>query len=220
MAKPARDLMKQRARGAFGRRTQTTLSPDGHRQAVQRKGDRAAASGPAALFLELHRPGSGDHRQRSSPAARDWIFPTYREHPVPLMRGVRLKELFDHLIANAADHAKGRNLPPEYSFRHINFVSISAPVGTQVPQATGFAHAARMNGEDLVVLAYCGEGATSEGDFHIGLNFAGVWKAPVDLLRPEQWMGDFSPDTEADGLGRLCGQSRGLRHRRGSGRRK
>lgn len=109
----------------------------------------------------------------------DWIFPTYREHPVPLMRGVSLKTLFDHLIANAADYAKGRNLPPEYSFRHINFVSISAPVGTQVPQATGFAHAARINGEDLVVLAYCGEGATSEGDFHIGLNFAGVWKAPV-----------------------------------------
>jgi len=109
----------------------------------------------------------------------DWVFPTYREHPVPLMRGVTLKELFDHLIANSADHAKGRNLPPEYSFRHINFVSISAPVGTQVPQATGFAHAARLNGEDLVVLAYCGEGATSEGDFHIGLNFAGVWKAPV-----------------------------------------
>jgi 2-oxoisovalerate dehydrogenase E1 component alpha subunit len=112
----------------------------------------------------------------------DWIFPTYREHPVPLMRGVPLKELFDHLVANSADHAKGRNLPPEYSFRHINFVSISAPVGTQVPQATGFAHAARLSGENLVVLAYCGEGATSEGDFHVGLNFAGVWKAPVVFL--------------------------------------
>ncbi|MFB3904514.1 MAG: thiamine pyrophosphate-dependent dehydrogenase E1 component subunit alpha [Acidobacteriota bacterium] len=109
----------------------------------------------------------------------DWIFPTYREHPVPLMRGVTLKELFDHLIANSADHTKGRNLPPEYSFRHIRFVSISAPVGTQIPQATGFAHAARLKGEDLVVLAYCGEGATSEGDFHVGLNFAGVWKAPI-----------------------------------------
>ncbi|RPI18389.1 MAG: pyruvate dehydrogenase (acetyl-transferring) E1 component subunit alpha [Acidobacteria bacterium] len=109
----------------------------------------------------------------------DWIFPTYREHPVPLLRGVELKELFNHLIANSADRAKGRNLPPEYSFRHINFVSISAPVGTQIPQATGFAHAARLSGENLVVLAYCGEGATSEGDFHTGLNFAGVWKAPV-----------------------------------------
>ncbi|HXK58258.1 MAG TPA: thiamine pyrophosphate-dependent enzyme [Acidobacteriota bacterium] len=110
---------------------------------------------------------------------RDWIFPTYREHPIPLMRGVALKELFNHLIANGADRIKGRNLPPEYSFRHINFVSISAPVGTQIPQAAGFALAARVRGDDVVVLAYCGEGATSEGDFHTGLNFAGVWKAPV-----------------------------------------
>ncbi len=110
---------------------------------------------------------------------RDWVFPTYREHPVPLLRGVGLVDLFNHLIANNADHAKGRNLPPEYSFRHINFVSISAPVGTQLPQATGFAHAARLRGDDLVVLAYSGEGATSEGDFHTALNFAGVWKAPV-----------------------------------------
>jgi TPP-dependent pyruvate/acetoin dehydrogenase alpha subunit len=87
--------------------------------------------------------------------------------------------LFNHLIANAADRAKGRNLPPEYSFRHIKFVSISAPVGTQLPQATGFAHAARLRGDELVVLAYTGEGSTSEGDFHTALNFAGVWKSPV-----------------------------------------
>jgi pyruvate dehydrogenase E1 component alpha subunit len=112
----------------------------------------------------------------------DWVFPTYREHPIPLLRGVALKELFNHLIANSADCIKGRNLPPEYSFRHIRFFSISAPVGTQVPQATGFAHAARLAGEDLVVLAYCGDGATSQGDFHTGLNFAGVWKAPVVFL--------------------------------------
>lgn len=110
---------------------------------------------------------------------RDWVFPTYREHPIPLLRGVRLVELFNHLIANAADRAKGRNLPPEYSFRHINFVSISAPVGTQMPQATGFAQAARVRGDGVVVLAYSGEGATSEGDFHTALNFAGVWKSPV-----------------------------------------
>jgi pyruvate dehydrogenase E1 component alpha subunit len=112
----------------------------------------------------------------------DWVFPSYREHPIPLLRGVALKELFNHLVANSADCIKGRNLPPEYSFKHINFFSISAPVGTQVPQATGFAHAARLAGEDLVVLAYCGDGATSQGDFHTGLNFAGVWKAPVVFL--------------------------------------
>jgi pyruvate dehydrogenase E1 component alpha subunit len=109
----------------------------------------------------------------------DWVFPSYREHPIPLMRGVPLEQLFNHLIGNSADTAKGRNLPPEYSFREVNFVSISAPVGTQLPQATGVARAMQIRGDKKVVLVYCGEGATSQGDFHTALNFAGVWKAPV-----------------------------------------
>lgn len=114
--------------------------------------------------------------------SRDWIFPTYREHAIPLLRGVTLKELFDHLIANAADHIKGRNLPPEYSFRHIRFVSISAPVGSQLPQAVGAALAARIKGDDMVVMVYSGDGATSEGDFHVALNFAGVFQVPVVIF--------------------------------------
>jgi pyruvate dehydrogenase E1 component alpha subunit len=109
----------------------------------------------------------------------DWVFPSYREHPVPLMRGVSLEQLFNHLIGNSADTAKGRNLPPEYSFKEVNFVSISAPVGTQLPQATGVARAMKLRGEKKVVLVYCGDGATSQADFHTALNFAGVWKAPV-----------------------------------------
>jgi pyruvate dehydrogenase E1 component alpha subunit len=109
----------------------------------------------------------------------DWVFPSYREHPIPLMRGIPLEELFNHLIGNAADKAKGRNLPPEYSFKEVNFVSISAPVGTQLPQATGVARAMKIRGEKKVVLAYCGDGATSQADFHTALNFAGVWRAPV-----------------------------------------
>lgn len=113
---------------------------------------------------------------------RDWIFPTYREHPIPPLRGVELKKLFDHLLGNAADTVKGRNLPPEYSFSDIHFVSISAPVGTQLPQAVGVAWAAQLRGDDIVVMAYSGEGATSEGDFHVALNFAGVYRVPVVFL--------------------------------------
>ncbi|MBI4457219.1 MAG: 3-methyl-2-oxobutanoate dehydrogenase [Acidobacteria bacterium] len=111
--------------------------------------------------------------------AKDWIFPSYREHSIPLLRGIRLKELFNHLIGNGADRVKGRNIPPEYSFRDVNCVSISAPVGTQFPQAVGVARAARIKGHDIVTMVYAGEGATSEGDFHVALNFAGVWNAPV-----------------------------------------
>lgn len=109
----------------------------------------------------------------------DWAFPSYREHAVALVRGIPVRKLVDHLFGNALDHAKGRNLPPEYSFREVNFVSISAPVGTQVPQAVGVAYAAKLKGDAMASIAYFGDGTSSTGDVQVAMNFAGVWKAPV-----------------------------------------
>lgn len=109
----------------------------------------------------------------------DWVFPSYREHAVALVRGIPVRKLMDHLFANRVDNVKGRNLPPEYSFREVNFVSISAPVGTQVPQAVGAAYAAKLKGDKAAVLTYFGDGTASSGDVLVSLNFAGVWKVPV-----------------------------------------
>src|SRR6266446_8431783 len=58
-------------------------------------------------------------------------------------------------------------------------ISITIPVATQLPHAVGLAYAAQYRGDDVVVMAYFGDGATSEGDFHEALNFAGVWHVPV-----------------------------------------
>ncbi len=70
----------------------------------------------------------------------------------------------------------------------INLVSISSPVGTQIPQAVGCAWAMRIRGEPKVSLVYFGDGATSGGDFHAGMNFAGVFRAPVVFLcKNNQW---------------------------------
>ncbi len=112
-------------------------------------------------------------------APQDWVFPSYREHAVALVRGIPMRKLLDHLFGNAADNVMGRNLPPEYSFREVNFVSISAPVGTQVPQAVGAAMAARLKGDPVVVMTYFGDGTASTSDVHTALNFAGVYKAPI-----------------------------------------
>ncbi|MBM3273852.1 MAG: 3-methyl-2-oxobutanoate dehydrogenase [Candidatus Sericytochromatia bacterium] len=109
----------------------------------------------------------------------DWAYPTYREHALALVRGVPVVKLFHHLYGNAADNAKGRNLPPEYSFREINFVSISAPVGNQTPQAVGTAIAARKRGDKVAVLTFFGDGTSSEGDVHVAMEFAARFKAPV-----------------------------------------
>ncbi len=113
---------------------------------------------------------------------KDWVFPSYREPGVAFWRGYTLKDFTNQLFGNAEDPVKGRQMPVHHSFRAGNYVSISSPVGTQIPQAVGVARAARIMGHDTVAAVYFGEGTASPGDFHVGLNFAGVWKAPVIFI--------------------------------------
>jgi len=112
----------------------------------------------------------------------DWIFPSYREPGAAFWRGYSIVDFTNQLFGNAADPIKGRQMPVHHSAKSCNFVSISSPVGTQIPQATGMAMAAKVSKKDDVALVYFGEGTTSTGEFHVGLNFAGVWKAPVIFL--------------------------------------
>jgi len=113
----------------------------------------------------------------------DWIFPSYRDFGMALYHGVPALEMMHNMFGNSRDGAKGRQMPVHFSFADpIRFVSISSPIGTHIPQAVGAAHAARLRGEDTVVLASFGDGGTSSLGFHSGLNFAGVWKAPVVFL--------------------------------------
>ena len=110
---------------------------------------------------------------------KDWIFPAYREPGVALWRGMPLQAWVDNLVGNADDPVLGRQMPVHWSGRPWNLVSISSPVGTQIPQCVGTAQAMRLRGDDAVALCFFGEGTSSEGDFHVGLNFAGVWRAPA-----------------------------------------
>lgn len=109
----------------------------------------------------------------------DWIFPAYRQPGILLLRGADLDKVVCEWYGNAGDICKGRQMPVHYSFRDINFVSISSPIGTQLSQAAGAAMAAKIRKEDTVIMTYCGDGGTSSNDFHAGLNFAAVYKAPV-----------------------------------------
>jgi pyruvate dehydrogenase E1 component alpha subunit len=110
---------------------------------------------------------------------KDWIFPSYRQYGVAMYRGVPLDTLTAHLFGNEDDIAKGRQMPAHYSYADKHFVSISSVIGTQIIQAVGCGMAAKMRGDDSVSVTYFGDGATSSNDFHSGLNFAGVYKAPV-----------------------------------------
>jgi pyruvate dehydrogenase E1 component alpha subunit len=118
----------------------------------------------------------------------DWCYPSYRVPGVAMFRGAPLSRMVANLFGNRDDFASGRQMPCHYTFREQNFVSISSPLGTQIPQAVGTARAMQIRGEKKVAAVWFGDGTTSEGDFHVAMNFAGVWKAPcVFLCNNNQW---------------------------------
>jgi pyruvate dehydrogenase E1 component alpha subunit len=103
----------------------------------------------------------------------DWLFPTYRESVALVTRGIDPVEV---LTLFRGDWHLG------YDPRAHRAAPQSTPLATQALHAVGLADAARRRGEDLVALAFVGDGATSEGDFHEALNFASVWRAAVVFL--------------------------------------
>jgi len=109
----------------------------------------------------------------------DWIFPALREGSAMLLRGFPLVPYIAQVFGNSGDITKGRQMPSHQAARSVNHVSWSSCIGTQLPQAVGAAWAAKLKGDDTVVMAYMGDGATSSADFHVAMNFAGVSKAPV-----------------------------------------
>lgn len=110
---------------------------------------------------------------------RDWIFPSYRESAVGLLRGIPVATVLQWWRG----HPSGWWNPEE-----SRVASICVPIATQVPHAAGAAWGSRLRGEDTVALTFFGDGATSEGAFHEGANFAAVMRAPLVLLcNNNQW---------------------------------
>ncbi|WP_460702470.1 thiamine pyrophosphate-dependent enzyme [Myceligenerans halotolerans] len=103
----------------------------------------------------------------------DWLFPTYRDTAAVVARGVDPGQTLT-LLSGEWHHGW------DVAAHHV--APLTTPLATQLPHAVGVAHAARLRGEDTVVLALCGDGGTSEGDFHEALNFAAVLHAPVVFL--------------------------------------
>jgi TPP-dependent pyruvate/acetoin dehydrogenase alpha subunit len=108
-----------------------------------------------------------------------WV-PYYRDLGVVLVAGLTPHEIFLGVFSKADDPASGgRQMPSHWGSRRLSIVSHSSPIATQVPHAAGIAYAMRYRDEPAVVGSWFGEGATSEGDWHEGLNFAAIHKLPV-----------------------------------------
>jgi len=107
----------------------------------------------------------------------DWVFPSYREHVVGYLQGMSLTDVIRYWM--------GVECPPP---EEANLFTSAVPIATQIPHATGAAWASKIQDEDKAFLCYFGDGATSEGDFHEGLNFAGVFDVPaVFFCNNNQW---------------------------------
>lgn len=118
----------------------------------------------------------------------DMLFPSYRNQGFYMVRGRPLVDLMCQLLSNTRDMCRGRQLPVMYHWRDGNIFSISGNLATQFPQAVGWAMAAAIKGEDHVAATWIGEGSSAEGDFHAGMVFAEVYRAPVILnVVNNQW---------------------------------
>lgn len=107
----------------------------------------------------------------------DLVYPQYREQGALLYRGYTIREMANQLKGNHHDVGKGRQMPVHYGSRKLNYVTVSSPLATQIPQAAGSGYTYRIKGEDRIALTFFGDGSASEGDFHSALNFAATLKS-------------------------------------------
>jgi pyruvate dehydrogenase E1 component alpha subunit len=151
-------------------------------------------------LLPLQRQGRISHYfeargQEAAPIAgahvlekSDYFVQGLREGAAAIYRGLPIDKYVAQILGSASDSARGRQMPCHVSSAAIRHVSTSSCVASQIPHATGLAMAAKIRREKTAVLCFFGDGATSEDDFHAGLNFAAVYKAPVVFVcQNNQW---------------------------------
>jgi 2-oxoisovalerate dehydrogenase E1 component len=106
-------------------------------------------------------------------APNDFVFPSYREHGLQIARGVPIEVVMSYW----------RGLPnSDWDVRRHRMGIVTVPIASQLPHAVGYSYTTKLRGEDTVSAVYFGDGATSEVDFHSGMNFAGVWNTPTVFI--------------------------------------
>jgi pyruvate dehydrogenase E1 component alpha subunit len=109
----------------------------------------------------------------------DWVFPSFREMGVYITLGYPIWMLFQYWTGDE----RGMKTP-----EGLNIFPVSVPVGTHMVHAVGTAFAAKVKGHKIAAVTYFGDGGSSKGDFHEGLNIAGVYKLPVVFIcQNNQW---------------------------------
>ncbi|XP_076919374.1 2-oxoisovalerate dehydrogenase subunit alpha 1, mitochondrial-like [Bidens hawaiensis] len=136
-------------------------------------------------------------------SSEDTVLAQYREPGILLWRGFTVQDFANQCFGNNEGHGKGRQMPIHYGSKKLNFITLSSPLATQLPQAVGMAYSLKMDKKDSCVVAFFGDGSASEGDFHAALNFAAVMDAPVVFICRNNGWAISTPVTEqfrSDGI--------------------
>lgn len=176
--------LEGRPRGVWGPKLDTDLLRRGLRlmiltRAFDERMYKAQRQGKTSFYMQSTGEEAVSIAQALALDADDMCFPSYRQQGVLIARGYPLETMMCQIYSNHRDPLKGRQLPVMYSSKEKSFFSISGNLGTQVPQAVGWAMASAYKGDDRIASTWVGEGATAEGDFHAAMTFASVYRAPV-----------------------------------------
>jgi 2-oxoisovalerate dehydrogenase E1 component alpha subunit len=149
---------------------------------------RAQRQGKTSFYMKATGEEAIATATAAALASDDMHFPTYRQQGLLIARGYPLTEMMCQIYSNKGDKLRGRQLPIMYSDKALSFFTISGNLGTQFPQAVGWAMAAAIKGDSRIAMGWIGDGATAEGDFHSAMTFAAVYNAPVILgIVNNQW---------------------------------
>eukprot|EP00884_Botryococcus_braunii_P022154 jgi/Botrbrau1/8622/Bobra.0196s0018.2 len=178
------DLAIRMYKAMVGVQTMDTIFYESQRQGrfsfyMTSNGEEATAVGSAAALSDA-----------------DTVFSQYREQGVLYYRGFSLTDFANQCFGNDLEIAKGRQMPVHYGSRQLNFHTISSPLATQLPHAAGAAYALKLQGRQCCVVAYFGEGAASEGDFHAAINFSATLGSPVVFVCRNNGWAISTPATE------------------------
>ena len=144
--------------------------------------------GRIGMFLDARGQEAGVMAAAHALTRNDIFVPALRESGAALYRGLPLRTYLAQMLGNTNDPSHGRQSPGQVGSRACRHLIGSTSVASQMPHAAGLAWAARIRGDQTVVVCFVGDGGTSEDDFQSGLNFAAVFKAPVVFIcQNNQW---------------------------------
>ena len=149
---------------------------------------RAQRQGKTSFYIQCLGEEAVAVGQAMALAEGDMHFPTYRQQGILFVGGVPPETMMNQIYSNERDPLQGKQLPVLYSFREAGYFTVSGNLGTQYPQAVGWAMASAIRGDTKISAAWIGDGATAEGDWHTGMVMASVYRAPCILnVVNNQW---------------------------------